>query len=426
MSLRLKLALLLFAIVAATVLASWWFTGRAVLQPFAREVMETYLDEVVYVAERVERGGDPQEMGRELKLDIDVFREPPPKIMRMLEDPRGRCTEEQRGRFLLKHCRGRRAPVVAQTSLGWVIVRRELDPAAPGKRVGEVLAFIAVALLFVSAGLAYLVTRPIKTATEALEKIARGDLSHRLPVTGGRELGEIARAYNAMVDRVELLLRTERELMAGISHELRTPLARLRVELEILRDHALPEKRLGAMEKDVEEIDQLIGDLLESSRLSLGDRKLASDPVDLNDIAQEAIARTPMPAHRVLVESRDAKPVLGDRPYLVRVVSNLLENARKYAPNSTEVNVTIDGTSLEVADRGPGVDPVELEHIFEPFYRGSRARQVANKSGLGLGLMLARRVVTMLGGTISAKIRDGGGLVIRFELLPAARGGSRE
>jgi two-component system, OmpR family, sensor kinase len=416
MSLRLKLALLLFAIVGTTVLASWWFTGRAVLQPFAREVMATYLDEVVYVADRIEKGANPKELGRELKLDIDVHQEAPPRIRRLLEDSRGRCEEEQRGRFKLTYCRGRRAPTVLQTSEGLLVVKRELDPGAPSRRVGEVLALIAFVLLLVSALVAYLVTRPLKTATEALEHIARGDLSHRLPVTGGRELGEVARAYNAMVDRVEVLLRTERELMAGISHELRTPLARLRVELEILRDHALPEKRLVAMEKDVEEIDRLIGDLLESSRLTLGDRKLASDRVDLGDIVKEAIERTPMPEHKVAVDAQATTPVLGDRAYLVRVVCNLLENARKYAPPATEVNVTIRGGSLEVADRGPGVDPEELAHIFEPFYRGSRARSQANKSGLGLGLMLARRVVTILGGTIRAENRQGGGLAIRFEL----------
>jgi signal transduction histidine kinase len=420
MSLRIKLALLLFAVVAATLLASWWFIRRTVFIPFAREVHETYLDEVVYIAERIENGASAATLARELKVDINVSQDEPPLLKKAMKDRKNRCEHEVRSNYRTVHCRGRRAPVAVQTKAGWVVVRRELDVGRPGQRITEVLAFVAVVVSLLSAFVAVLVTRPLKTTTEALQKIAGGDLSHRLPAGGGRELREVARAYNAMVDRVELLLRTERELMAGISHELRTPLARLRVELEILRDHQTPTKRLEAMEKDVEEIDRLIGDLLESSRLSLGDRQLARDEVALKEIVKEALDRMPMPDHRVIVEDGDAGVIIGDRGYLVRVVSNLLENARKYAPAGTEVSVVAGGGSVEVADRGPGVEPEELERIFEPFYRGSRARSQANKAGLGLGLMLARRVVTMLGGTIRAENRAGGGLSIRFD-LPLAR-----
>jgi signal transduction histidine kinase len=415
MSLRLKLALLLFTIVGATLLAAWWFTGRTVLQPFAREVMEVYLDEVVYIADRVEKGVDARELARELNLEIDVVQQEPP-LMRRAERGRSRCETEPRGKFMITHCRGRRAPVAVATSLGYVVVRRELDIGKPGQRISQVLAFIAVVVVLLSAGIAVVATRPLKTTSDAMHRIARGDLSHRLPLGGGRELTEVARAYNAMVDRVELLLRTERELMAGISHELRTPLARLRVEMEILRDYSVPESRLGAMEKDVEEIDRLIGQLLESSRLSLGDRPLSRDRLELSSIVQEAMEKTPLPDHQIRLLDERPAAIIGDRYYLVRVVSNLLENARKYAPPSTEVQVTVRGGSLEVADRGSGVEASELEKIFEPFYRGSRQRTQANKSGLGLGLMLARRVVTILGGTIRAENREGGGLSIRFEL----------
>lgn len=415
MSLRLRLALLLFFIVGSTLLAAWWFTGRTVLQPFAREVMEVYLDEVVYIADRVENGTDARRLARELNLEIDVLQQEPP-LMRRAERGRARCETEPRGRFTITHCRGRRAPVAVHTNVGYVVVRRELDVGKPGQRISQVLAFIAVVVVGLSAGIAVLVTRPLRTTSDAMQRIAQGDLSHRLPLSGGKELAEVARAYNAMVDRVELLLRTERELMAGISHELRTPLARLRVELEILRDHAVPESRLGAMEKDVEEMDRLIGQLLESSRLSLGDRPLAHDRLELAAVVREAMEKTPLPDHQIRLIEESPAAVFGDRHYLVRVVTNLLENAGKYAPPATEVQVTVRGGSLEIADRGPGVEASELEKIFEPFYRGSRARAQANKSGLGLGLMLARRVVTILGGTIHASNRPGGGLSIRFEL----------
>jgi signal transduction histidine kinase len=141
--------------------------------------------------------------------------------------------------------------------------------------------------------------------------------------------------------------------------------------------------------------------------------------VDLAEVVAESIEKAPMPEHSLVVEREGPAFVLGDRAYLVRVVTNLLENARKYAPPATEVVIRVRQGSIEVADRGPGVEPGELEHIFEPFYRGARARSQSKQSGLGLGLMLARRVVTLLGGTIHAVNREGGGLAIRFE-LPSA------
>jgi signal transduction histidine kinase len=220
-----------------------------------------------------------------------------------------------------------------------------------------------------------------------------------------------------MADRVENILRTEKELMAGISHELRTPLARLRLEIELLRDHEVPEKRLDAMENDLAEVDHLIGELLEMSRLALGERHLVEGEVDLMRVAKEAAERNPLPDHRLIVEG-EALPLIGDHDRLVRVIGNLIQNAGKYAPKDTEVRVTIDGRKIVVLDRGSGVPPEDLARLFEPFYRGVRAK--SKSTGLGLGLMLSQRIVSLHGGTIEAGNVEGGGLSITIE-LPADR-----
>lgn len=438
MSLRVKLALLLAAIVGVTIFVAWIVTGHTVIQPFTRAVLDTYLDEVVYIAERIEGGAAPEELARALNLDVRVSprpppfmrppppgQEPPPIDEHDPEDlgPPGRrgprrCLTEPRGRFELTLCRGRRTPVMVPLSRGFLVVRRDLDVDAPAQRIGQLLLFIALAVSAVSFAIATFLTKPLETTRRALEHVAEGDLSHRLPVGGGRELAGVARAYNAMADRVDTLLRTERELMAGISHELRTPLARLRLQLELLRDEAVSEKRLAAMERDLEDVDALIGEVLESSRLSLGDRSITREDVSLAQVIDDVVAKNPLPKHTVEVVKETPAKLRGDHTRLVRAVGNLLQNAGKYAPEGTAVHVTVVGSTITVADRGPGVPPEELPRLFEPFYRGSSAR-AGNKGGLGLGLMFARQVVVLHGGTIDAKNREGGGLEITME-LPSA------
>ncbi|MCK6549512.1 HAMP domain-containing histidine kinase [Myxococcota bacterium] len=438
MSLRVKLALLLAAIVGVTIFVAWIVTGRTVIQPFTRAVLDTYLDEVVYIAERIEGGAKPEELSRALNLDVRVLPRPPP-FMRPpppgheppideqdpddlgppgRRGPKHRCITEPRGRFELTLCRGRRTPVMVPLREGFLIVRRDLDVDAPAQRIGQLLLFIAIAVSAASFALAAVLTKPLETTRRALEKIADGDLSHRLPVGGGRELAGVATAYNAMADRVDALLRTERELLAGISHELRTPLARLRLQLELLRDEAVPEKRLTAMERDLEDVDALIGEVLESSRLSLGDRSITREAVSLERVIDDAIAKNPLPKHTIDVAKDAPATIRGDHVRLVRALGNLLQNAGKYAPEGTAVHVSITGAKITVADRGPGVPPDELPRLFEPFYRGSSAR-AGNKGGLGLGLMFTRQVVVLHGGTIDAQNRAEGGLEITLELPTA-------
>jgi signal transduction histidine kinase len=420
MSLRLKLTLLLTTIVGTTLLALWIILGRTIIQPFTREVLEIYLDEVVFVADRITEGAKPEDLGRELNLDVRVFPREPPFLAKLTQRRAARCQSEARGKYVITHCKGRRAPVAVETEAGWIVVRRDIDIGAPGKRIGQLLLFIALFVFAVSAAIATVITRPLKTTKEAMERIALGDLAHRLPVSGGRELQEAARAFNTMADRVDALLRTERELMAGISHELRTPLARLRVQLELFRDLAEagpPDaKRLATMEADLEEVDMLIGELLECSRLQLGERRIELLPVDLRKVAGDAAERCPLPKHKLVVDADHPSTVLGDHARLVRVVGNLLQNAGKYAPEGSEIRVVVRGSEIEVLDRGPGVTAEDLDRMFEPFFRGAHARSHAKQGGLGLGLMIARQIVTLHGGSITAKNREDGGLAIKFSL----------
>ena len=412
MSLRVRVTLILVAMVGVTVLLSWLVAAFAIIKPFAKEVTEAYLAQVVFIAEEVDRGADAIELAR--RFDIDVSESSDPPTPAKAHGRQGRCHPIAYRGYEVMHCGTEGAPVAVQIGGRWITVSRDIDFGAPEKKVGRFLFLLLGAVVFASIWIGSLVTRPIRTAKKAMARVAAGDLDHRLSTTGPKELAAAGAAFNAMAERIQGMLETERSLMAGISHELRTPLARLRLETELMRDRGLPEKRLSAMEADLEDMDRLIGELLEISRLSLGERKLARRQVDLAAVAVEAVERLNIETHDVTIEGA-AAPVDGDHDRLVRVVSNLVQNAAKYAQAGTLIEVAIGGTSVEVRDRGPGVANVDLPRLFEPFYRAGGP----TTKGLGLGLMIVHQVVTLHGGHIRATNRDGGGLSVRFE-LPAS------
>jgi|GEM_PF-1499958 len=419
MSLRVRLTLLLALIISATLLLAWVLTRRAVINPFTKEVVAAQLDHAVYVASEIERGVPPERLAEKLGMDLQVRRRPPGFMRGHRPGDGSNCKRDRHRGHKVIICGGPRSPTAVRlnTGEGWVVMRRDLDVDKPINRFAVVLLILAGVIILLSAALAVRITRPLQATVQALQAMADGELSHRLPEGGGRELTEVARAFNGMADRIDQMLRAEKEMMAGISHELRTPLARLRLEIEILRDMAATPKRLDAMAQDIEEVDHLVGEFMEFSRLSLGTQALDDSPLDLRAIVEQALEHHPLPKHTVRIEG-DAQPVRGDGPRLVRVLGNLLQNAGKYAPAGTEVTVRLDGRSVEVIDQGPGVPAQDLPQLFEPFYRGTVGRR-SSATGYGLGLMYARQVITLCSGQIEARLVPGAGLGIRFELPPA-------
>ncbi len=413
-SLTLRLALVLSLVVGATLLITWTAVSRGAIAPFSREVVAAFMDEAVYAAEQVAGGADAATLGAKMGLTIrpHSLRRPPAREGWQLRSYRGHRVAMHRGRG--------RAVAAVETAAGWVVVQRELDLDAPRRRLRLTVLLVGLGVIGSAALLARRVTRPLERTREAMERVAAGDLDWRLPETGPRELVALARSYNAMSARVAELLRSEKALMAGISHELRTPITRLRLELELLWDlgeAALTEDRLEAMEGDLAELERLIAELLEISRLELGQQRLSPEPLSLLEIAREAARRCPLPQH-VLRVTGEGEVLEGDRELLLRAVGNLLQNAGRYAPAGTAVEIAVRGRSLSVLDRGPGVPEEALERIFAPFYRQDPSRSRAT-GGVGLGLMIARQIAGLHGGRISAHRRPGGGLAVTLELPPA-------
>jgi two-component system, OmpR family, phosphate regulon sensor histidine kinase PhoR len=246
---------------------------------------------------------------------------------------------------------------------------------------------------------------------------------------GSSELGELAVQFNTMADRlaesVELIRRDRdrsRDFLADVSHELRTPLAALRTFNQLLMEQAGndPEARAEFLESSqgqIERLDWLAQNLLELSKLDSGLVLLDLRPDDLRAAVESATHQHDALAQRrgVTVElDLPSRPIRirHDPPRIGQVVANLVGNAVKFTPRGGAVRVSVESTSdgarIDVVDTGVGIDPNELPHIFERFYRGSRANE-ARGSGSGLGLAIVRSIVDIHGGTVTVESGPGSG-----------------
>jgi len=288
---------------------------------------------------------------------------------------------------------------------------------------------LAVGLL-ISEGLsiwfALSLTRPIVRLRSGVQALAAGDLNTRMAPDLTRrddEVGALSREFDHMVGRVRGLLESKETLLRDVSHELRSPLARLRFSLGMMREDssADPKAQLDQIDRELQRIDQLIGQILSFSRLS--GPEPAREPVDLGalveDVAADARIEAEPAGKRIALIIPEPVGVIGDAHLLRSAVENVLRNAVRFTAPDTAVEVTIGEVAgragITVRDHGPGVGPDDLPRLFEPFFRAENG----DGSGQGLGLAIARRIVELHQGAIMAENASGGGLTIRLS-LPAA------
>ncbi len=282
--------------------------------------------------------------------------------------------------------------------------------------------FTACLILWAASGrIAKRLARPLGELARVAGDLGRGRLDSRVEVGcyAPDEVGVVGEAMNDMAGRIQKQLKDQRELLATVSHELRTPLSRIRLLTEIARDGGDPGHAFDEIDREVVEIDQLVGDLLASSRLEFS--ALTTKEVSAQEAAERALTRAGIdPANVLVVAPSDVcLTVHSDPTLLARALSNLLDNAARHGGGATRVTVRPVGTaiSFEVEDHGPGLAEGEEDRIFEPFYQGPTSGDSAPKKGaLGLGLALVRRIAEAHGGRAYAENRDEGGARIVFEL----------
>ncbi len=290
------------------------------------------------------------------------------------------------------------------------------------KRLGLLLSLIAASGVALAAGLGRMVAQaalvPVQRLTEGAERVAaEGSPSHRIDVGGNDEIGRLANSFNSMLEALDESQKSQRQLVADASHELRTPLTSLRTNIEVLaRADELPEEEhqelLSDLKVQIQEFTVLVGDLVDLAR---GDEPEAGEEeIRLDHLVERAVQR--IRTHWTQVQfTTDLKPglVRGAPSRLDRAVANLLDNAGKWSPPGSVVEVRVQGGEVTVRDHGPGIDEADLPHIFDRFYRASEARAMP---GSGLGLSIVRRVVQAHGGRVSAENAEGGGSVFRLSL----------
>lgn len=303
---------------------------------------------------------------------------------------------------------------------GRSIVVRDGRPRA-GLHFAGALLLLALATGIAAHPLSRRLTRRLESLRSHVEQFGEGRFALRVPIEGHDEIAQLARAFNGTADRIERLVADKTRLLAATSHELRTPLARVRTTLELLRDGPRPEL-LTQAERDLQELDQLIGELLVASRLDAPEQSLEREPVDLLALAAEEAARlagvqvgsaapSPNGPASGAREASAARTVSGDPRLLRRLIRNLLENALRHGEPPVEVAVGpaphAGFVRLRVSDRGPGIPEASRARIFEPFYRPPR--QASARAGVGLGLALVRQISERHGGRIDCEARPGGG-----------------
>jgi signal transduction histidine kinase len=291
----------------------------------------------------------------------------------------------------------------------WLLARRPHEEHGFGW-----LALIAALAGAIGAGaypVARRITRRLENLRTEVEGLGAGDLRARAKVEGNDEVAALARSFNRAAARIESLVIAQRGLLATASHELRSPLARIRMAVELLAGDSRPELR-ERVEKDIAELDELIGEILLASRLDAQVQVERREDVDLLALAAEEAVRTGATVAGAPVRVR------GDARMLRRLVRNLLENARRHAAGSAveaSVEETQGGARLRVEDRGPGVPEAERERIFEPFYRPAGP----SEGGAGLGLALVRQIARHHGGDARVLPRVGGGSCFEVDLASA-------
>lgn len=282
----------------------------------------------------------------------------------------------------------------------------------------SVIALALGALLF------YELTAPIRRLTAAAHAIAAGDLSQRVPVRSGDELGDLAGAFNTMAESLAAAEDQRRQMTADVAHELRTPLSVIQASVEAMQDGVLPAdaEQLASLHQETLLLSRLVADLRLISLAETGQLTLERSEVDLSELLRKAAERM-IPAAQAngITLSTDlpsSAPLIADRDRLNQVIGNLLENALRHTPVggavALQVSAVVPGRSgdpqlqtdaasylVTVTDTGAGIPPEDLPHVFDRFYRADKSRSRAT-GGSGLGLAIVKRLVEAHGGRVWA------------------------
>ena len=334
-----------------------------------------------------------------------------------------------------------------QKTLNLHILFKDRYPEHPGWSfaIGLIAIGLIIALMIIP--VSRQITSPIKSLTDSAKRIEDGDLSHRVAIKRKDEIGELGQAFNAMANKVESMILSGKELTAQISHELRSPLARIQLAVELVKDQRQglgkgrdigsretgsrdagsketgkpdtwapgngdDDSHLSDIQEDVEELDRLIGRILELSKLDIGESGSYAESIKPDEVLTGLIKRfkpvienKSIQLHSTLNADAEIK---GNREALSTALSNLVDNACKFTPiqGSIRLNTFIENqiVSVIIMNSCAPLTDEELGNIFNPFFRTDPMK----KNGSGLGLAITKKIIEKHRGQIEAENTDSG------------------
>jgi two-component system, OmpR family, sensor histidine kinase BaeS len=325
--------------------------------------------------------------------------------------------------------------------LGLLVVQLPADRGAPDQgfltlfnRTLVLTGVLAVGLLLAYAGItARRLTMPLGRVTEAARRLGSGDLGARAPVGDDRESTELADAFNRMAERLERSEQLRRRAASDVAHDLATPAMLVESQLQAMLDGVVVADRdqLERARSAAAAMNSLIARLGELASAEAAPLQRRTERLDLRDVVGEAAAALGgLFAERsvllVVDPGHEPLPVDADRAQLERALRNVLTNAAQHSPPGSRVSVALttgeDGVELRVSDEGSGIDPDDLPHLFERFYRADRSR-AGGAAGAGIGLTIARELLAANGGRISVEHSGPAGstFLIWLPATPAGR-----
>lgn len=306
--------------------------------------------------------------------------------------------------------------VVRRDGYDFYLYQRSLDDSAANLAVLYIGLALAGFVLFVNYFMVNRLLDPVRMLRRGAERIRSGDLSYRVHNARQDELGALTDSINHMADSLQSMLEAKRQLLLAISHELRTPLTKAKLRLEFM-----PESIEKAnLREDIDEIDHLIGDLIEAERLNDEHTALSAEPVQLAEFVESVVDQyfSYEGGLEIVLPSEDQEFVI-DKLRIRLLLTNLLNNAIRHGqdnPLRVEVIFNDASATLIVEDQGEGIGPEHIEQVCEPFYRADSSRQ-RNTGGFGLGLYLCRLIAQAHGGSLQIESELGEGTRIIVQVL---------
>ena len=357
----------------------------------------------------------------------------------VLADGEGRIIADSANKLIGQTVTQDWAPVALIANRGVLVGAVYADPLGPADdpqreaflaSINRALLLAAVvaglAAVLLTVGLSRRILRPVETLTAAARQMEKGDLSQRVEVQSDDEIGELARAFNAMADGLARLEELRRNMVTDVAHDLRTPLSNIRGYLEALQDGVVEPKRevVDSLYEEAMLLNRLVDDLQELSLAEAGQLRLERRPVAPADLVNKATeaARALAAAKSIAlqVDLPEGLPLVDvDSQRIGQVLGNLLSNALTHTPSGGKVVIAArarqSDVELRVSDTGEGISPEHLPYVFERFYRADKSRSRVT-GGAGLGLAIAKQLVEAHGGWIKVESEVGRGTQFIFTL----------